>query len=118
MVTTLSSVGGSTDKDGEDGKFDFNLEIFKDDQMTSPIDKNHIVSVGDNLYFKLSQEYPVDGLIFSIDGNIVIYRKDFPGLKLFLDNQFAKLISRLHCQRSRIRERIFNHQRSMSKRFC
>ena len=70
MVTTLSSVGGSTDKEGEDGEFDFNLEIFKDDQMTSPIDKNHIVSVGDNLYFKLSQEYPVDGLIFSIDGNL------------------------------------------------
>ena len=69
MVKTVSNIGSSTDKDGDEGEFIFNLEIFNDEDMTSPIDDDHVTSVGDNLYFKLSQEHPVNGLIFSIDGS-------------------------------------------------
>ena len=108
MVKTVSNIGSSTDKDGDEGEFIFNLEIFNDEDMTSPIDDDHVTSVGDNLYFKLSQEHPVNGLIFSIDGSF-----------LSVHNLTESLIhSRLHCERSRIRTSIFNCQRSMSKRFC
>ena len=67
-VQTITSLGVSTNKDGEDGEFQFDLEIFSDEEMAVPVDQDHITSIGDTLFFKLSQKYPVDGIIFSIDG--------------------------------------------------
>ena len=68
VVQTITALGGSTDKDGEDGEFHFNLEMFIDEEMDFPVDNDHTTSIGDTLFFKLSQKHPVNGLIFSIDG--------------------------------------------------
>ena len=68
MVQTITTLGDNTNKDGEDGEFQFNLEMFTDEEMAVPVDNDHVTSIGDMLFFKLSQQHPVDGLIFSIDG--------------------------------------------------
>lgn len=58
----------STDTEGPEGKFSFDLQMFNDAEMQNEVGEEDVTKIGEPLYFKLSQQFPVAGVIFAIDG--------------------------------------------------
>lgn len=70
VETTVVGSDVNTDQDGQ-GHFSFNLEMFNDADMMSPVGENDVTTIGEPLYFKLSQQFPVAGVVFAIDDCVV-----------------------------------------------
>ena len=68
LTTTVVGSDVSTDTEGPEGKFSFNLQMFNDADMQNEVDENDVTKIGEPLYFKLSQQFPVTGVVFAIDG--------------------------------------------------
>lgn len=71
LTTTVVGSDVSTDSEGTEGKFAFNLEMFNDPEMANVVGEDDVTKIGEPLYFKLSQQYPVGGVVFAIDDCVV-----------------------------------------------
>lgn len=71
LTTTVVGSDVSTDTEGPEGKFSFELQMFNDEEMKNEIKDDDITKIGEPLYFKLSQKFPVDGVEFAIEDCVV-----------------------------------------------
>ena len=62
--------GDNVEVDAEDGegKFEFSLIQYSDSNFNHTIEANESTPLGSKLYFKLSMNNPVSGLIYSLTG--------------------------------------------------
>ena len=44
--------------------------MFNDAEMQNEVAEDDVTKIGEPLYFKLSQQFPVAGVIFAIDGEL------------------------------------------------
>lgn len=71
LTTTVVGSDVSTDTEGPEGKFSFDLQMFNDAEMQNEVGEDDVTKIGEPLYFKLSQQFPVAGVIFAIDDCVV-----------------------------------------------
>ena len=64
----VSGTNVDVDIQGGEGKFKFSLTQFLDSALTQETDENDAISLGSDLYFKLSMENPIPELAYSIQG--------------------------------------------------
>ena len=60
--------------------------MFNDADMQNEVDEDDVTKIGEPLYFKLSQEFPVTGVVFAIDGK---FHKLSHYLRDFLESLFS-----------------------------
>ena len=75
LTTTVVGSDVSTDTEGPEGKFSFDLQMFNDAEMNNEVTEDDVTKIGEPLYFKLSQQFPVAGVIFAIDGELLTWLK-------------------------------------------
>ena len=71
IETSVLGSNYTSDVDETTGLFSFNLELYNDAALTDKADANDEQTIGEPLYFKLSQEHPVTGVVFTIDNCMV-----------------------------------------------